>query len=123
MQTYSELSTQVVQNASIAVMVLMNESNTDVELLPLLPRKCEFPSKDEFTARKLRSVGVIALCGAQSNCALKEPLENEVVDAIAATFLEYVRVLIGPEISRAMAAAEIAEMERMYTLPDTRSKL
>lgn len=121
MQTYSERSAQVVRESSIAAMVLLNDSNTDMELLGLCPRltpENELISAEEFTARKLRSVGVVALDGrGLPQAAFKESLPASVISAIAAGFTEYLRVLIGQKLTEQMEAAEIAELERLCQLP------
>lgn len=124
MQPYSERSTQVVRDASIAAIVLLNSDNTDMELLALCPRQTpesELITGEEYTARKLRSVGVIALNErGLPQAAFREPLEASVISAIAAGFTEYIRVLIGKHLTEQTEAAEIAELERLYLLPDTR---
>lgn len=124
MQTYGERSAQVVRESSIAAMVLLNDSNTDMELLGLCPRltpENELISAEEFADRRLRSVGVVALDGSGlPQAAFKEPLEASVISAIAAGFTEYLRVLIGQKLTEQTEAAEIAELERVYSLPDTR---
>lgn len=124
-QTYMERARLVVEDAGIAAMVLLNESNTDAEFLMLRPRltpENELITPEAFTARKLRSVGVVALNErGLPQAAFKESLEASVVGAIASAFREYVRVLLAEKLIEQIAAAEIAELDRLFRLPDTRS--
>jgi hypothetical protein len=104
-------------------MVLLSQDNTDLEFWMLRPRqaaKSELTPPEEFAARKLRSVGIVGLCGLKPRCAFKEPLETPIVNKIAAAFLEYLRVLLGGQIAEQTEAAEIAELERLYGLPSGR---
>ncbi len=119
MQPYMQRAAQVVCDSSIAVQVLLNPDNTDLEIWPLKPEanESELTSRQEFAGRALRSVGVIGfgLQGLKPFTAFKEALEPDVVNAISRTFLEYLRVLIGESFSD---AAEIAELERIYAYRD-----
>lgn len=126
MQTYIERAADVIQHASIAVMVLLSDSNTDCEFLTLRYGgrawdASEQIGPEEFTARKLRSVGVVALnAKGLPQAALKEPLDEAVTTAIGAAFTAYIHVLIGPSLRRQIAGAETAELERLWLLPDMR---
>src|ERR1700723_560571 len=117
MQTYSEMSKTVADESSIAVLVLLSSDNTDMEFLPLRPRQLterELLTPEEFAARKLRSVGVVGISGAQPRVAFKEPLSVSVVDRIAAAFLEYLRVMLRQGFAEQTATAEVQELERFY---------
>jgi hypothetical protein len=121
--TYSERSTQVALDSSIAVTVLLSHDNTDMEFWMLRPRHTserDLTTREEFTARKLRSVGVIGLCGSLPRAAFKEALPSPVVHGIAIAFLEYLRVILAESFADEIRAVEIAELERLLTLPDTR---
>ena len=121
--TYLERSTKVARECSISVVVLLNSDNTDLEFLPLAPRQLtesELLTPGEFAARKLRSVGVVGLSGAQARVAFKEMLSVSVVDRIAAAFLEYLRVMLRQGFAEQTEAAEVQELERFYLLEDTR---
>jgi|SRR5581483_5405 len=123
MQPYMERAAQVACESQIAVQILLSRDNRDVELIGLKPQ-AEFISREEFAARKLRHVGVIGLSGLKPLVALEEPLEPRIADALAQAFLEYTRVLLGEHFAERfaeqMVGAEVAELERLYTLPDTR---
>jgi len=118
--TYMEKAAHAAAESSVAVMVLLNHDNTDAEFVALKPRQAAFTSPEEFTARKLRPVGVIGLRGAQPVCAFKEPLDSPVVNSLATAFLEYIRVLLGQGFAEQMEAVEIAELERVWSIADTR---
>lgn len=122
--TYSERSTQLALDASIAVLVLTNAQGNDVEFLPLKPRQMSESETAELAVRwpgrGLRSVGVIGLVGTSPFCALKEPLEPEQVSALAGAFLAYLHVLFRDSFAVQQEAAEIAELERLYAQADMR---
>lgn len=122
--TYSEKSTQLAMDASVAVLVLMGTESTDVEFLPLKPRRADEARlaelRDRWPGRGLRSVGVIGLCGTTPICALKEPLDSIQVSSLAGAFLTYLHVLLHDSFAAQIEAAEIAELERLFQLPDTR---
>lgn len=121
--TYSEKSTQLALDASVAVLVLMGAPD-DVEFIPLKPRAADEIMLADIAARwpgrGLRSAGVIGLCGTSTRCALKEPLEPEQVSALADAFLAYLRVLFADSFAEQREAAEIAELKRLWSIPDTR---
>jgi hypothetical protein len=126
-QPYEERSRQIVLDSSIAVMVLLNADNTDMEMWPLQPRiatAAELTSPEEFKARKLRTVGVAGLCGTTPLCAFKEPLEPTVVGAVATAFAVYIRSLIGDSIAAQLEEQkkgdEVTWLEQLHCLPDTR---
>jgi hypothetical protein len=116
-----ENAAHAVAESSVAVMVLLNHDNTDAEFVALKPREVAFTSPEEFTARKLRPVGVIGLQGTQPWCAFKEPLDSPVVNSLATAFLEYIHVLLGQGqgFAEQMEAVEIAELERVWSIADT----
>jgi hypothetical protein len=116
MQPYIERSSQVALDSSIAVMVLLNQDNTDMEFWALKPHQCNVTTREEFAARKLRSVGVVGLCGPKAKCAFKERLEPSVINAIATAFTEYLRVSFAVDFAEQTEAAEITELERLYLL-------
>ena len=124
--TYSEKSMRVALDPSVAVMVLSNPECTDVELLPLRPRLMTAIERAQlatrWAGRNLDSIGVIGLVGTTPQCALKIPLEPEQVSALANAFLAYVHALLGESFAAQTEAVEIAELERMYLLPDIRSE-
>jgi hypothetical protein len=120
--TYMEKAAHAVAESSVAVMVLLSRDNTDAEFVALKPREAAFTSPEEFTARMLRPVGVIGLQGTQPWCAFKEPLGSPVVNSLATAFLEYIHVLLGQGqgFAEQMEAVEIAELERVWSIADTR---
>ncbi len=124
--THIEKAAQAVADSSVAVMVLLNHDNTDAAFVALKPRQADFIPPDEFTARRLRPVGVVGLQGLQPVCAFKEPLEAPVVNGLAVAFLEYVRVMLGGSFEMHPAEPEpciddsVAWLSRLYALPDTR---
>jgi hypothetical protein len=119
MLTYSEKSTQLVSDASVAVQVLLGAPD-DVEFIPLLPRMADKKMLADISARwpgrGLRTVGIIGLRGASPVIALKEPLEPSQVDALASAFLAYIHVLFRDRFEK----TEIAELERLHAMPDMR---
>lgn len=119
MLTYSERATELAANASVAVQVLMGAPD-DVEFISLKPKMANerwlAELRDRWPGRGLRSVGVIGLCGTSPVIALKEPLEPEQVNALMSEFLAHIHVLFCDTFE----AAEIAELERLHALPDTR---
>jgi hypothetical protein len=129
MQTYFERSQQVVLDSSIAVMVLLNSDNTDLEFWMIAPHEqtaSELTSREEFAARKLRSVGVVGLRGIQSLVAFKEPLDTFVVARIATAFADYVRVLMGQSLVHRIQEQKgdaVEWLERLYALEDPRARI
>jgi hypothetical protein len=121
MQPYSERAAQVACNSQIAVQVLLGSENTDVELVPLKPNQfSSYLSPEEFTARRLRPVGVVGLSGINTLVSFKEPLPSHVLKLIAVAFSEYIRSLLGRSFEELQVAAEVAELERLYETPDYR---
>ena len=121
--TYIEKAALAVADSSVAVMVLLNHDNTDAAFVALKPHQADFISPDEFTARRLRPVGVFGLQGLQPVCAFKEPLEAPVVNGLATAFLEYVRVMLGDsEMQPAEPRIDdsVTWLERLHALPDSR---
>ena len=120
--TYAERSRQVALDSSIAVMVLLNDDNSDLEFLRVRPvNGSKVIGPEEFSRRKMRCVGVVGLSGCVPRVAFSEPLEPDVVNGIAAAFLSYVCTLLGDSFPRHVEAAEILELERLHALPDKRT--
>lgn len=127
MTSYIERYTEVVLNSNIAVMVLLNQDNTDMEFWRLKPcqaAESELTTRAEFAARKLRPVGVAGLQGTTPAVALKEPLDPAVVGAIGTAFAEYIRALIGDsvamQIEERQKGDEVSWLDRLHQLPDAR---
>jgi hypothetical protein len=120
--TYMERAATIACESDVVVQVLLSTGNDDIEFILLRPQSpAEYITREEFTSRKLRSVGVVGLLsGLKPVCVFKEPLESSIVGAIAHAFAEYVRVLLLGESAEQIAAAEVAELERIYTHTDTR---
>lgn len=124
MQPYNERAAQVARESQIAVMVLLNPDCTDLEFWRVQPRQAALTTPEEFAARKLRPVGVVGIHGTTTHVAFREPLDATTVDAIAAAFAEYIRVLVGDSIAAQFEARqksdEVDWLERLYHLPDDR---
>jgi len=127
LQTYSERAKQIVHDCGIAVMVLLSQDGSDLEMLPLRPRPLpasELPTAEAFTARRLRPVGIIGLCGTRGMCAFKELLSEAVVAALGVSFGEYVHALIGDRVAAQLVELqkgdEVSWIEQLHKLPDTR---
>lgn len=119
-RTYAEAAAEVACLSQIAVMVLLGPENDDVEFWPLRPRQSVPTSSEEFAARRLRPVGVLGLRGLEFRSALKEPLPADVLRSVGFAFGEYVHSLVGTSMEMQLEAGEIAELERVLALPDTR---
>jgi hypothetical protein len=124
--TYSEQSTQLALDASVAVLVLSNPECNDVEFLMLKPKRtaaCELAElKARWPGRGLRSVGTIGLVGTSPRWALKELLTFEQVSALADAFLAYLHVLYCDALAGQQESAEVAELEALHTLVDPRTE-
>ena len=124
MQPYDERAAQLTVESSVAVWVLLGNTPGDLEMVPLKPRMADEQMLAELKARwpgrGLDSVGVLGLVGTTPKCALRVPLEPEQVSALAAAFLTYLQVLFHDSFAAQMEAAEIAELEHLMLLPDTR---
>ena len=123
---YVEKSAQLGAEASIAALVLSNAECNDVEFLMLKPERltaCELAElKMRWPGRGLRSVGTIGLVGASPRWALKEPLTFEQISALADAFLAYLHVLFCDALAGRQESAEVAELERLHTIADTRTE-
>jgi len=123
--TYSEKSTQLALDSSVAVQVLMGTTPGDCEFIPIKPRTADARMLADIAARwpgrGLRSVGIIGLIGAVPTCELKEPLEPEQVTALAGAFLTYLHGLFSDSFAEQIEGVEIAEMRRLWSLEDPRS--
>jgi hypothetical protein len=125
--TYTERSTQLALDSSVAVQVLLGSAPGDAEFIPLRPRPASQQMWDELKARwpgrGLRSVGVIGLIGTTPQVELKEPIGEEQCCRLAEAFIAYLNVLFQGNFAahrEAVQADEIAELERLYMLPDMR---
>ena len=101
---YIERATKVACDSQIAVQVLLSRDNDALDFVRLKPHQPEYIAPEEFTARQLRSVGVVGMCGTQVTCAFKEPLDSSLVNSIAVAFVEHVRVLLGASLEQTAAA-------------------
>ena len=120
-QTYLDRAARVACESQLAVQVLLSRANDDIAFVRLVPSAGPaYMPAEEFTARQFRSVGIIGLCGLSPRIVFKEPLEDGVAEAIGAAFTAYVQTLIGEQFASQMQAAELAELERLFMLPDTR---
>jgi hypothetical protein len=122
--TYTEKSTQLALDASVAVLALSNPDCTELELLPLKPRQMSETERAQLAARwpgrNLRSIGVIGLVGTTPKYALKDALEPERVSALTDAFLAYLHALYCDSFAAQQETAEIRELGRLWSLPDTR---
>lgn len=121
-QSYMDEAQAIVQTASIAVMISLSADNDDIEFCPLYPPVPEntLTSQEEYVRRRLRTVCVMGLCGerATPRVAFKEHLAPHVIKAVCNAFAEYVVTLIRPKL---VDVAELAELSRLYQMPDTRT--
>lgn len=119
---YMERAATIACESQLVVQVLLSRGNDDIEFILLKPQSpAGYITREEFTSRKLRSVGIVGLLsGLKPVCVFKEPLESSIVGAIAQAFAEYVRVLLLGESTEQIAVAEVAELEALYVRPDTR---
>jgi hypothetical protein len=123
MTYYMENAAHAVAESSVAVMVLVNPDATDIVFWRLRPERAaesDLTTREEFAARKLRSVGVVGLCGLTPVCSFKESLETPVVNSIVVGFLQYIRDSLSDSLVELREAAEIAALECLFTLPDMR---
>ena len=123
MQTYDALSTQVAIDCTVSAMVLLNADNSDIEFWPVVPASTDetrLTLSEGIAARKLRTVGVVGLCGPDARCAFKEPLESTTVAAIHKSFFDYLRTLFGASFGELSRDSEIHELQRLMSLPDFR---
>ncbi|MDR5729806.1 MAG: hypothetical protein RB191_20525 [Terriglobia bacterium] len=122
--TYSEKSTQLTLDSSVAVLALSNPDCTELELLPLKPRQMSEREQAQLAARwhgrNLRSIGVLGLVGTTPKYALKDSLEPEQVSVLADAFLAYLHALYCDSFAAQHETAEIQELGRLWSLPDTR---
>lgn len=92
--TYSEKSTQLALDSSIAVLAIGNEDCTDIEMIPLRPHQMRESEKEYLRScwhgRGLKSLGIIGLVGASPRLVSKEPLAPAQVSALQDAFLEHV---------------------------------
>jgi hypothetical protein len=110
MQTYEERAAQVASESQIAIQVHLSADNNSIEVWPLRPRMAkdsELLNAEEYTRRQLRPVGVVGLSGLKPLAAFAETLPPQVVTAISAAFLEYVRVFLSGTFMQ-IEQAEIA---------------
>jgi len=119
---YMERAATIACESEICCQVLLSHDNADIELVQLKPHAYPggYIAPEEFTARQLRSVGIVGLSGLKPLVYFKELLPPHVVDSIAAAFLAYIRVLTEGEFAAQMEAAGIAELTRLCSIPDTR---
>jgi len=122
--TYTEKSTELALDASVAVLALSNPDCTELELLPLKPRQMSETERAQLAARwpgrNLRSIGVIGLVGTTPKYALKDALEPEQVSTLTDAFLAYLHGLFCDNLTAQQETAEIRELGRLWSLPDTR---
>jgi hypothetical protein len=122
--TYSEKSTQLALDASVAVLALSNPDCTELELLPLRPRQMSESEQAQLAARwhgrNLRSIGVLGLVGTTLKYALKDTLEPEQISVLANAFLMYLHALYCDSFATQQETAETQELQHMMSLPDTR---
>jgi len=120
MKPYLERAKQIVQDSDVAVMVLLGHGNADMEFWSVWPRETRLTSQEEFTARRLRPVGVFGLLpGFIAVGEFKESLDGQTMHALSTAFKEYVRVLWGMDAAK-QAEMERAELRRLWNLEDTR---
>ena len=115
MRPYLERLEQVAADSEVAVMVLLNPDNTDLEFWPLKPRPASETTAENLAARELRTVGVIGLNGLEPHCALKEPLDAAVLSAVGTAFKAYVKVLIGEDFAEQMKPAKVEELYYLWS--------
>lgn len=98
---YIEEATDIVQNASVAVQVLLNSTGDDMEFVPAAPQ----PANAEYWAdlrtrwhgRGLHSIGFLAIVGGQAKAVFKEPVTLDVVSRLARDFQAYCLTLSASE--------------------------
>lgn len=120
--------TRIAAEASIAVLILANPEITDVDFIPLKPRMMspaeQAELRNRWPGRNLSSIGAFGMVGAVPKVALKVPLDDRQVTALSAACAAYIATLLGGSLAEQLAAqleaAELAELERLWLLPDTR---
>lgn len=123
-QSYLDEAHSIARDAHLAVLASISADNDDIEFSPLVPPVPEstLTSQEEYVRRQLRTVCVIGLCGegATPRIAIKEHLDPQVFSAVCNAFVEYAVTLIRPKVEALAAEAEVAELSRLYQIPDTR---
>ena len=114
MQTFIELAADACFGANVSAMLLLSADGLDIALalasqgiLDITARVCR---------RQLRIVGAVGLHDMQPAFVFKEPLPVTAVAAFGLAFAEYVRSL-DPDY---VAQQELAALERLWSIPDTR---
>lgn len=130
--SFSERAADVVRASQITVQVLLSRDNGDIELVPLRGTAADpYPiTPEEFTARQLRCVAFVGLCGLTPRCAFREPLEPSIVETIAHCFLTYISVMLQPKVypepqhcpepGLDVEGDSVAWLRKLWSLPDTR---
>lgn len=120
--SYTEQAKQIVLGSSVALYVLMGESN-DVEFLQIRPKMATDAELLDLRARCegrcLRGVGVIGLINNTPRYAFSEHLEPDQVNAMCNSFLAFLNVLYSGNLHAERAANEVMALRRMYEYSDS----
>ena len=108
--SYIEQATKIILDSGVAATALLSDDESLCVFSPIIAG-IDTPLPEEFAGTKVRSVGVVGATGDHTAVAFNEPLDCDTVEAISTAFAAYVNTVNG---------MEIAELERLYTLPDLR---
>ena len=95
MTTYEERRDELAINSSILVGVLLGDTPSDMEFVPIRPQPATDAMREElrmrWPGRNLRGVGYIGMVSGMPQLVLSEPLEDRQVGALADAFAAHIR--------------------------------
>jgi hypothetical protein len=122
MQTIKDKHTFIAAYGTVFVTVLGNLERRDFELVDLDNVPLPGDVAADFTKRGLGYVGTLGFVLGQFRSAFAVPLEHDVVDVLAKSYLEFIvaKFANAPLASNRSNGDGADWLKRLWTLPDTR---
>jgi hypothetical protein len=114
---YQHRIEDVCVGADLCAMLWLNDDGLDAEVTRLRPiDESRIPS---LAGRRMQNVGVVFLHGTHPSFVFKGPLGLDAITRLSVAFAAYVQSLCRVESYGELR--EIADLERLYALPDNRT--
>ena len=130
MTTYEQRRDTLAINSSILVQIMLGNAAGDTEFSLVRPRPANSAVMEEelrarWPGRGLRAVGFVGLVDGAPQLVLKTPISAVEVEAVTVAFGDYVGALVkhamsAEHIGAELERAEVAELDRLFAMPDTR---
>lgn len=110
----------LIRNAQYSVCILGNPETSDFELVDLDPAGLPAERREQLSKRGMKFIGVLGVVKCRPRVALTLPLNDEIVSALSAAFVQRIEKLLNG-LDKPMGDS-VEWLQQLWELPDTRNE-